>query len=890
MSDQQVSGSTPTRSADPLAEYRVAGRQTALLDPAGHLSRAAYDELVAPDGRIRPMWKELAADFAEQGSDALSGLSTRVRRLIDDDGITYTEIDLPGEAATLQAHRLPAAQPTPWRLDPVPLLVSVADWTALEAGLVQRSRLLDAVLADIYGARRTITSGLLPPEVVFGHAGYVRAAHGITLPGRHQLFLHGCDVSRWADGGFRVSADWTQAPSGAGYALADRRVVASAIPEALEHSGPRPLTPFVRAMRLMLLEAAPSAVDDEPTVVVLSPGSHSETAFDQAYLASALGFPLVESADLVVRDGFLWMRSLGTLERVDVVLRRVDAQFVDPLDLRPDSQLGVVGLVEVLRRGAVAVVNTLGSGVLENPALACYLPGLAAALLDEEMLLPSAPAYWGGEPKQRAHLLANLDRLCLRSTVDGTTVDVARMPSAERAELIARIEAHGWQWVGQEPAQHAVAPAVGAPGRLTAGPVGMRLFALARRGGYTPLAGGLGQLLEHREDGVAQVVAAKDVWVRAVERIVPVDTRVAASGPQPEHPPAFRAPGVDVVSSPRVLGDLFWMGRYGERAEAAARLLATTYDVYQDFRYRPWLDGSECLPVLLRALGRVTGTMFAYDETQAGSARDELVSLTVDQTRAGSLAYAVHRYGQAARSVRDQLSHDTWMVLSGADRAIASYTADVSGGRTESASDNVGKLSAVHSAVLAGMLALSGVGAESMVHDSGWYVMDIGKRIERGLTLATLLRAALTTQRTESLDRLITESVLRATESSVTFRRRHHGRTRLAAVAQLLLFDQGNPRSLAYQLITLAADLRALPGMSGSSRPQRLVAEASALLSRVDPAELETVDATGERRELAKLLDAQLAVLRAVSESFEATKLSRPGAIQPLWGTTKVVQ
>jgi uncharacterized alpha-E superfamily protein len=621
-------------------------------------------------------------------------------------------------------------------------------------------------------------------------------------------------------------------------------------------------------------------------VVVLSPGSHSETAFDQAYLASVLGFPLVEAADLIVRDGKLWMRSLGTLEQVDVVLRRVDAEFSDPLDLRPDSQLGVVGLVEVLRRGAVTVVNTLGSGVLENPALANYLPALAQALLGEELLLPGVETFWGGDPAQRSHLLANLRHFNIRSAVTGAEVDVAGMTARQRGELARQIAENGWQWVGQQQPRHGIAPAIlGASGDrddrrgLRAAPVGMRLFTLARRTGYTLLAGGLGELLGVGEDGIARAIAAKDVWVRAVERVASVETRVTAEAGA--ELPRFRAPTVDVVSSPRVLGDLFWMGRYGERVETLVRMLIATYGLYQDYRFRPTVAEGEALPMLMAALGAVTGTAVGPDEAI------ELVALTVDRGRIGSLAYAFTRYGQAARAVRDQLSHDTWMVLSGIDRAIAGYAR----GRRREHGRGVGEtqLKTVHSAALAGMLALSGVAAESMVRDSGWYAMDIGKRIERGLGLVALLRATLTTQHPEPVDRLVTETVLRAAESLVTYRRRHHDRTRVAAVAQLLLLDPGNPRSLTYQLSRLAADLRELPGMSGSSRTQRLVADAAALLSRADPAELETLDEQGERRELIRLLDRQDGLLREISESFEATKLSLPGAIQPLWGTAKVV-
>ncbi len=403
-----------------LAGYRTARAQEALFDLRDGPG-IGYDEFVDEDGTVRPTWTELADTVAERGRAGLDRLRSVVHSLIDSDGITYTgvspnlEAHRDGHDGALKSHGL---EPRPWILDTLPLVVSAADWDVLEAGLVQRSRLLDAVLADLYGPRNLLTDGTLPPQLVFAHPGYVRAANGIDVPGRHQLFLHGCDVSRLPGGGFQVNADWTQAPSGAGYALADRRVIAHAIPDLYERIGPRPTTPFAQALRLALIDAAPDVAQD-PVVVVLSPGIYSETAFDQAYLATLLGFPLVESADLVVRDGKLWMRSLGTLKRVDVVLRRVDADYADPLDLRADSRLGVVGLVEAQHRGTVTVVNTLGSGILESPGLLRFLPELAERLLGEDPLLHTAPVYWGGIVSERSHLLANLSSLLIKSTVGG---------------------------------------------------------------------------------------------------------------------------------------------------------------------------------------------------------------------------------------------------------------------------------------------------------------------------------------------------------------------------------------------------------------------------------------------------------------------------------------
>ena len=818
--------------------------------------------------------------MGERGRGGLNRLRSVVRSLVDNDGITYVQVDPHGDAVT---NGDGTAVPGPWHLDALPLVISSADWDTLESGLVQRSRLLDAVLTDLYGARRSVTSGVLPAQLLFAHPGYVRAARGIEVPGRHQLFLHGCDVSRNGAGEFLVNADWTQAPSGAGYALADRRVVAHAIPDLYERIAPRPASPWAQALRLALIDAAPDAAE-EPVVVVLSPGIHSETAFDQAYLASVLGFPLVESADLVVRDGKLWMRSLGTLKRVDVVLRRVDAEYADPLDLRANSRLGVVGLVEALRRGAVTVVNTLGSGVLESPGLLRFLPELADRLLGETPLLQTAPMYWGGIDVERSHLLAHLSSLLIRPVNGGPELVGPALSEAQREELAARIGATPWQWVGQELPQFSSAPTDYHPGGLSAGNFGMRLFTVAQRSGYAPMIGGLGYLLA---PGAAayklNTIAAKDVWVRTAtrataERIATPTVELPAGLPAPMTPSPTRA-----VSSPRVLSDLFWLGRYSERAESTARLLNVTRERYHEFRYRRELPGSECVPVLLTALGRITGT----DTGASGDAAEMIAiapttlwSLTADRHRSGALAQSVERLGLAARAVRDQMSNDTWMVLAAVERAVLQSR----GVPPDSNSEGEAYLAAAHSQTLAGMLALSGVAAESMVQDVGWTVMDIGKRIERGIWLTALLRATLTTVRNPGAEQTITESTLVACESSISYRRRTLGSISVAAVADLVLFDEENPRSLAYQFERLRADLKALPSSSGSSRPERLVDDVAARLRRVDPADLELVAVDGTRAELVDLLDGIHSELRNLSKLITTSHLSLPGEMQPLWG------
>lgn len=867
-------GSTDSTGADDLlAQYRAARAQQPLFDVRGEAS-AGYDEFVDAAGHVRPAWQELADCVQERGKFGLERLRSVVRSLVDNDGITFVQVDRQEDAVTTGDG---TQVPGPWHLDPLPLLVSTTDWDTLEHGLVQRSRVLDAVLTDLYGERRSITSGVLPPQLLFSHPGYLRAARGIEVPGRHQLFMHGCDISRDASGEFLVNADWTQAPSGAGYALADRRVVAHAFPDLYERIGPRPASPWAQALRLALIDAAPESAE-EPVVVVLSPGIHSETAFDQAYLASVLGFPLVESADLVVRDGKVWMRSLGTLKRVDVVFRRVDAAYADPLDLRADSRLGVVGLVEVLRRGAVSVVNTLGSGILESPGVQRFLPELGELLLGETPQLAAAPMYWGGIDVERSHLLAHLCTLLIRPVTGGEPIVGPELSSAERETLAARIGASPWQWVGQELPQFASAPTARGPAGLSPGSTGMRLFTVAQRGGYAPMVGGLGYLLDagnaaHRMN----TTAAKDIWVRTPTRV----TAERTPAPVPDLPAITPSP-TRSVSSPRVLSDMFWLGRYSERAESMARLLNVTRERYHEFRYRQDMPGSECVPVLLAALGRITGTdtgSAGDDAEMIAIAPTTLWALTADRFRAGSLAQSVERLGLAARSVRDQMSNDTWMVLAAVDRAVS----HPSGSPPESHAEGEGYLAAAHSQTLAGMLALSGVAAESMVHDVGWTMMDIGKRIERGIWLAALMRATLTNVRRRGAEQTITESTLVACESSVMYRRRTLGKVSVAAVADLMLFDEENPRSLAYQFERLRVNLKALPSSSGSTRPERLIEEVAARLRRLDTDDLEVVT-DGRRAELDGLLSGIHADLRELSRVITATHLSLPGGMQPLWG------
>ncbi|MEP6980437.1 MAG: circularly permuted type 2 ATP-grasp protein [Nakamurella sp.] len=872
-----------------------------------------FDELVDGAGRVRGGWAELAAGLDALGAAGLARWRRRLERLLDDDGVTYTPI---GDArtrdrATAPAQRVPvdtaaadpvdtvtadpvdpaaaaAANPaaafatdptdvTPdpqarqrWQLDPVPLVVAASEWTGLQSALRQRATLLDLVLTDLYGPRTLVQRGLIPPELIFASRAYLRRAHGLTIPGPHQLFFHGTDVVRGPDGSFVAMGDRTEAPSGAGYAMADRRVVARVAPDVFRRAAPESLSPFFRSFLPALQSVAPRSAED-PRMVVLSPGPHSETAFDQAFLAGLLGLPLVEGADLTVREGRVWMRSPGRYEPVDVILRRVDADYADPLELRPASRLGVVGLLQACRRGTVTVVNTLGSGILENPGLLPYLPGLAKRLLGQALELPSVPTFWCGAGTGLSHVLAHFDDMVMRPT-DGTghSVIVGRLDAAAAATLRDRVRDQPGRWVGQPFVPFSVAPVATADG-LESRQVGMRLFAVAQSTGYLVMPGGLGRVLPLDQQTLrsSSVAEAKDVWIRS-DSTAPT----AARDSTPWSPEAPRPAGRSgAVSSPRALEDMFWFGRYTERAEDFARLLIATWDRLDGFRQRGTAQESELTPVLLSTLTHSSAT---YPGFVAGRAEvmPEMRSLVLDGRRPGTVAQSLDGLTEAASGVRDQLSGDTWLVLAGVERSLADLRRDPD--------DQGTTLQNTCTAILSGILALSGLAAENMIRDAGWYVMDIGRRLERSLQLVTVLRWALARVNPPAVEAQLIESVLQFADSILTYRRRYRGHTQVGTVLELLLLDAGNPRSLAFQLPALGADLRALPDASGTARPDRLLADLVARLRRSDIGALEAPDEHGNRAELVEFLADTRSALTELAGAIAAQRFGAPAPMQQL--------
>lgn len=805
-----------------------------------------YDEMVGASGEPREHWADLSASLTELGTDELLRRQTEAERLLHEDGAVY--------------HAYGSGQEPwqPWRLDAVPTVVPSREWSAIESGVTQRAELLSMVLDDLYGPRDLLRRGLLPPTVVFEHDGFLRACQGIRLPVQHQLFTYALDLGRDASGDWFVLADRTQAPSGSGYALENRTVMSRVLPSIYRGAGVHRLEPFFRALRTALVEAAPRGIED-PRIVVLTPGPWNETAFEHALLSSRLGYPLVEAGDLVVRSDGVHMRSPGALEPVHVILRRVDSNYCDPLELRPDSQLGVPGLVEATRRGVVSVVNTLGSGALENPGLMRFLPKIAQHLLGHDLDLPCVPSWWCGEPDELNHTLANLDRLVLRpiSRAAGqSSIFGAQLSAAELDDLRRQIEHRPGRWVAQEPLDLSDVPTLTAGGLEPRRSV-LRTFAVARGDGFTVMPGGLTRAAPSSEPGPVSNQAgaiAKDTWVIASEPELTGSVAVfgATGGVLAEDTDALGALAAGAAEN------LWWLGRYAERAESTARLLRTIHDRRNEFHGSADEPGLAALTLLRSALRTITET----EPSGKDDPWDELLDVLMSDTHPGSLAHSIRALLEASHAVRDQLSSDTWLVIGDLDRRLR---------RLRGRSDvRAPELQGALQQVLQGLLALSGIGAESMVRDLAWNFMDGGRRIERAQQLVALLRTTIGAAPSGVTGSLVLESVVTAAESIITYRRRSRLDWHLETVLELLILDADNPRSVAFQLAHLTADLDAIPRAGARLRAdQRLVLEASTAVRTLDPADLVTPQGNARPGEFDAYLGGLDTLLRDAAAAVE---------------------
>ena len=810
--------------------------------PASYRPRpGAYDELAEPDGRIRAHWRRLMSAFQSLTTDEQVSRHENTQRIIREHGATYNVYS--------QGDRLGR----PWSLDLLPFLMPASEWRQIEVGLMQRSRLFDLILADLYGPQKLVEQGLVPPALLFANPAFLRPCHGIRPVGDRFLFLHGVDLARGPDGSWWVLGDRTQAPSGAGYTLENRLVLSRIFADEFRESHVHRLAGFFQSARDALRELAPVGRDN-PNVVLLTPGPYNETYSEQVFLARYLGFALVEGADLTVRDRRVWLKTLQGLQPVDVLLRRVDDTFCDPLELRGDSSLGVPGLLEAARAGNVTVANAFGSGAVETPALMAFLPSLCRHLLKEELVLPNIATWWCGQSEALEYVRQHFNDLALRRAFATKQVEPIIAPRPDhknRDALLESIRRAPYDFVAQEQMILSTAP-VWERGQLEPRPMVLRAFVCATNSGFAVMPGGLTRYSKASNEAAISMQrggASKDTWVLADG---PVSQLTLLKSPP--HVIRLERSAIEVTS--RVGDNLFWLGRYSERLEDLVRVLRCLL-----LRLIGEAGAEETAEVssLVRLL--VSLDLFPQKFRQkyrlAGVER-EIYSLIYQTHRLGTVREVAGRLRNLAFVLRDRFSADTWSIL-GRIQVIA---------RAAPGRADAGEALALLNALVADLAAFSGMEMENMTRGHGWRLLDLGRRLERGINVVTLLEAALSlnSQGLAALD-----PVLEITDSVMTYRRRYFAAPQWPGVLDLLLADESNPRSLAFQAAALAEHASHLPNESSANgflSPLEQVAILRDLLQKYDWQALAEQPQKVLEESAAAVLDRCVSSLRAMSDSI----------------------
>ena len=737
---------------------------------------ATYEESSGDGVTPRPHWAHLMESLRVIGPEELGHRCARAERRIRENGITYNIYGDP-----LGANR-------PWQIDIVPLLIPADEWRFLEAGVIQRARVLSGLLQDLYGPQDLLKQGHFPAALLYANPAFLRPLVGVPVPAHSYLHMLAVDLARSPDGRWWVLADRTQAPSGSGYALENRLIVSDVLPELFRTSNVLRLAPFFRAQREALTSLAGRS---DPRIVLLTPGPHNETYFEHSYLAKYLGFTLVEGADLTVRDRCVYLKTVGGLERVDVILRRVDDSFCDPLELRSESLLGVSGLVDAIVAGNVKVANALGSGLIESAAIMPFLPGLARHLLGEELKLPSVATWWCGQPKALEWVLGHLESVVVKPAFPSLGMEPvfgSELPGLEKERFLERLQARPHEYVAQEQVALSTAP-VWENDCLNSRSVVLRTYVLNTGTGWIAIPGGLVRVAEADGSVVSMQRGghSKDAWVLWDS---PVDT---FSLLRPREEPVELRRLSRVVPS-RVADNTFWLGRYVERAENMARILRSA--IPRVVRAEEAELGS--LLRLHACLGSRHSKLPKRKRPTFPALEKELLSLLTDDKRPDSLPCTLGEISRIGGTVRERLSADM-MLLIGQIRASVRPQAGA----------QLPEYATMLTACLELLSAYSGMERENINRGSGWLFMSLGRRLERAVYLTRELREITRPLLAENWAYLA--CLLEVADSSMTYRTRYYTTLQPLAVLDVLMADETNPRSLDFQLEHLVELYEKLP-------------------------------------------------------------------------------
>ncbi|WP_010521003.1 circularly permuted type 2 ATP-grasp protein [Aquimarina agarivorans] len=753
-----------------------------------------YDEMFAQNMEIKDSWKKMYDHLKILGCEELIARQKEIDWNISENGITYN------------VYNDPKGLNRPWNLNIVPFIMPKSEWNEVQRGLQQRATLLDLVAKDIYGKRELLKNGILPHEVIFGHRGFLRQCNNIELTTEKYLSVYAADLSRGPDGRMWVVHDRAQAPSGMGYSLENRTIASRVLPTIYKKIDVAPQHRFFNEFDQLLVNSAPNKIQN-PTIVVLTPGPHNETYFEHAYLASHYGYPLVRGSDLVVRDGKLWLKSLKELKQVDVVYRRVDDVFVDPLELREDSFLGVAGLLDVVRRKNVSIVNPIGVGVIENSGLIPFMPAIAKFFLNEKLILPQIATWWCGQKKELKHVMTNISKLVIkridRSNRESIVFAEFLTPEALQ-ELKDKIIKRPYLYVAQEKIKFSTVPNF-SKGKLEPRNMVCRAFAIAKKDSYCVMSGGLIRVSSAKETlrvSNQRGGTSKDFCIIDENAKNLINTRYQNNSNS-------IVTGLNDLPS-LTAENLYWAGRYIGRALTTSRHLRMVLKqmANNDTSAESPYDNTK-LNILLQSVTQLTNTFPGFVGTDEASrvsdVKKELIAVVIDKNKPGSLAHTLSMFSNSYYSIRNLWSMDMWRVFD----SIHKLWNPILDEPLESITFK--KIIKILDQLITRLIAFMGLIEESILVDQGLLLYFIGLNLETVILTVTNFQSMLTVATEEYIQYDVLESILQSHESLNIYRYSYRSYINIDSVLSLILLDNNYARSLTYLVKRLKKDIDRLP-------------------------------------------------------------------------------
>ncbi len=826
-----------------------------------------FDEAVLANGDARPEWKALLQQLDGMGEVQLRKRWLQAQAQIERDGVTFNPHDDDGVVSR------------PWTLDSIPMVLGDAEWTELTSKLSQRARVLEAMLVDLFGEQRLLKEKIIPPELLFGHPAWHPSYQNLNPAGQPYLTYSVTDIARAPSGAWWATGDRTRSPFGLGYVLENRIVTSRMLSNVFRGLPVRRLAGFYAALKEHLRQLAPQ-FKDNPRIVLWTKGPQSRGYFEDSYLARYLGYTLAEGDDLAVRNNRVQLLTLGGLLPVEVLLRRVDDDDCDSVELNPQSRIGISSLLDVLRAGRVAVANAIGSRLVESPAFLPFLPAVSRHLLGEELAIPSVATWWCGGEKARSHVLENMHRMLIRPAFrmnDIRPIVGHSLTEKQRQETAARINADPASYVGQEMVARSTTPVMTDSG-IEPWYVGLRTFLLATNDGYEALPGALARVSSDSDSlnfTMTDGERSQDVWILSEK---PVEHLSLLEPPSTQIEP--RRSGAELPS--RVADNFFWLGRYAERAVQTARILRTLFTSLESED----TDGPENRPLLrlLAMQGQIEPDHLVPELSRTvADVINTLPPSVLDATRPLSLQSSVTNAVRTAVRVRDRISVDMWRAL---DRLNSHFLLAAKSGNPQS----VDMMELLEN-TLADLSGLFGLVADGMTRTLGWRFFDLGCRIERSWQTTTLLKNFFVSHRSDDPDTL--EALLTTADSLMTYRNRYLSTFQIPVVLDLLITDTTNPRSIIYQLIRINEHLDAMPGNEGQAllNPEQREAMSLANFVRlVDVYAIGQLNESGVRSQLQKLVVRLEERLPKLSDAVSSRFLIHAGLPRHFGSTSEGVQ